>query len=123
MAFCLRSSLYFSHRIIRKPLRTFRSDALDQAAWGREARASAASTCALTSFACALLLLRSYRQSHHRLLLWSGLCFVGLALNNGMLVLDRVIIGARMDLSLLTKVPAVLGLGLFVIGLVWEDDR
>ncbi len=79
--------------------------------------------CALTSVACALLLLRSYRQSSHRLLLWGGLCFVGLALNNSMLVLDRVIMGTRMDLSLLTKVPAVLGVALFVFGLVWEDDR
>lgn len=79
--------------------------------------------CALTSAACAVLLLRSYRKSRHRLLLWSGLCFVGLAFNNSLLVLDRVIIGTRMDLSLLTKVPAVIGLALFVFGLVWEDDR
>jgi hypothetical protein len=35
----------------------------------------------LTSLACALLLLRAYRQNSDRLLLWSGLCFLGLALN------------------------------------------
>ena len=31
--------------------------------------------CLLTSLACAVLLLRSYRQTRIRLLLWSGLCF------------------------------------------------
>ena len=41
--------------------------------------------CALTSLACAVLLLRAYRRSWARLLFWSGLCFVGLALNNVLL--------------------------------------
>ena len=38
--------------------------------------------CFLTSFACAVLLLRSYRASLARLLLWSGLCFLLLAVTN-----------------------------------------
>ena len=42
--------------------------------------------CALTSIACAVLLLRGYFRTRVRLLLWSGLCFVGLALNNALLV-------------------------------------
>jgi hypothetical protein len=79
--------------------------------------------CALTSLTCAALLLRSYRKTRYRLLLWSGLCFVGLALNNVSLIFDKLVIGARMDLSLLTKVPALVGLGLFIFGLVWEDER
>ena len=33
--------------------------------------------CALTSLACAVLLLRGYASSRVRLLLWSGLCFCG----------------------------------------------
>ena len=39
--------------------------------------------CALTSLTCAVLLLRAYRQNGVRLLFWSGLCFIGLALNGG----------------------------------------
>ena len=35
--------------------------------------------CAATSALCAALLVRSYRRSRSRLLLWSCLCFVGLA--------------------------------------------
>ena len=42
--------------------------------------------CALTSLACAILLLRGYFRTRVRLLLWSGLCFAGLALNNALLV-------------------------------------
>ena len=44
--------------------------------------------CAGTSAACALVLLRAHHRTGTRLLLWSGLCFVGLALNNAVLVLD-----------------------------------
>ena len=54
--------------------------------------------CALTSTACAVLLLRGYARSHFRLLLWSGLCFVGLALNNILLVVDKQVV-PDVDLS------------------------
>src|SRR5688500_18179078 len=54
--------------------------------------------CALTSGLCAVLLLRGYARSRARLLFWSGLCFVGLALNNFLLVLDVNVI-SHVDLS------------------------
>ena len=44
--------------------------------------------CALTSSLCAVLLLRRYARSRLRLLLWSGLCFIGLALNALLLIVD-----------------------------------
>ena len=47
--------------------------------------------CAVTSLFCAWLLLRSYRRSGFALLFWSGLCFSALALNNMMLVLDKLV--------------------------------
>ena len=77
--------------------------------------------CALTSLACAVLLLRGYRRNASRLLLWSGLCFVGLALNNGLLVLDRVVL-PDVDLSTWRQVPALAGVGLLLYGLVWDAD-
>lgn len=46
--------------------------------------------CALTAFACAFMLLRSFRASRHRILLWSGLCFSGMFINNLLLVIDRM---------------------------------
>lgn len=76
--------------------------------------------CALTSLACAMLLLRGYRRSRARLLLWSGLCFAGLFLNNAMLIVDSRI---HSDLSALRSLPALVGVALLVYGLVWETDR
>ncbi len=75
--------------------------------------------CAITSVACAILLLRGYRRSRVRLLLWSGLCFIGLALNNILLFIDLRLFPA-IDLSLIRTVPAVLGIGILIYGLVWE---
>jgi hypothetical protein len=75
--------------------------------------------CAITSVVCAVLLLRAWRRSRVRLLLWSGLCFVGLALNNILLFIDlRVLM--QIDLSLVRMVPAVAGVAVLVCGVVWE---
>ena len=38
--------------------------------------------CAVTSLVCAGLLVRSYRRSRMKLILWTSLCFMGLAINN-----------------------------------------
>ena len=75
--------------------------------------------CALTSLACAVLLLRGYGASRARLLLWSGLCFAGLALNNVLLLIDKRVVPS-MDLSLWRTLPALAGVALLLYGLVWE---
>lgn len=75
--------------------------------------------CALTSLACAVLLLRGYFRTHVRLLLWSGLCFVGLTLNNALLVWDENTLVT--DLSNLRTLPALAGVALLVYGLVWDS--
>lgn len=77
--------------------------------------------CALTSLACAVLLLRSYGQRGVRLLLWSGLGFVGFAVGNAMLVADLVIDPER-DLQLLRNLPVLAGLVVLVYGLVWDTQ-
>jgi hypothetical protein len=64
--------------------------------------------CALTALGCALLLLRSYLDSKSRLLLWSCLCFVGLFLNNLLLVFDRVIFPYSIDLSTIRLIPGLI---------------
>lgn len=76
--------------------------------------------CALTSLACALLLLRGFRRSRARLLLWSGLCFAGLFINNALLVVDSRI---GYDLSITRSIPAVLGVLALMYGLIMESDR
>ncbi|HSU16690.1 DUF5985 family protein [Longimicrobium sp.] len=75
--------------------------------------------CALTSAACAVLLLRGYARNRVRLLLWVGLCFVGLALNNVLLFVDVRMV-PDVDLSLWRSLPALAGLLVLIFGLVWE---
>lgn len=75
--------------------------------------------CAATSLLCAVLLVRSYRRSRSRLLMWSSLCFVGLAINNALLVVDLLLVPTA-DLSYLRQGTALGSLILLVIGLVWE---
>jgi hypothetical protein len=74
--------------------------------------------CALTSLLCAVLLIRGFLRTRSRLLLWSGLCFCGMALQNAMLVVDRAT--PAIDLSLARSLPALLGVLLLLYGLVWE---
>lgn len=78
--------------------------------------------CAATAGACAFLLLRAYSRQRVALLLWSGLCFVGLTLNNVALIADRLIFPG-MDLWLMRALPAVLGIGALLYGLIFEVDR
>jgi hypothetical protein len=78
--------------------------------------------CALTSIACAALLLRGYSQTRVRLLFWSGLCFVGLALNNILLVVDLKVL-PEIDLEFWRAVPALAGVAALLYGLVWETPR
>jgi hypothetical protein len=77
--------------------------------------------CFLASAACAVLLLRGYRRSKTRFLLWGGLCFVGLAANNLLLFLDLVVF-KQVDLSLWRSLTALIGLLLLLYGLVWDAE-
>jgi hypothetical protein len=76
---------------------------------------------AATCSACAWLLLRGFLRNRLRLLLWSGLCFAGLALENLVLFLD-VMIFPEVNLSLLRRLTALTGLALLLFGLVWDSE-
>ena len=75
--------------------------------------------CALTSLACAVLLLRGYQARGIRLLLWSGIAFIGFAFGNVMLVVDRVV-APEIDLSIWRSLPVLAGLMVLIYGLVWD---
>jgi Family of unknown function (DUF5985) len=77
--------------------------------------------CALTSFACAVLLLRAYVQRRVRLLLWSGLSFIGFALGNLFLVVDTMMHPA-VDLTLFRSLPVLAGVTVLIFGLVWDTE-
>ena len=74
--------------------------------------------CALTSGLCALLLARAFFRTRARLLLWSALCFTGMALQNVLLLVDKAT--PTVDLSLTRTLPALLGVLILLYGLVWE---
>jgi hypothetical protein len=75
--------------------------------------------CAATSLLCTVVLLRNYWNGGARLLLWSGLCFAGLTLDNITLLLD-IVVFPDVDLSLYRKVGTLVGLMLLIYGLVWD---
>jgi len=77
--------------------------------------------CMLTSMACAGLLLFAWRRSRYRLLLWSGLCFAGLTLNNLALVIDKVVL-PDIDLSIWRTSLALLAMIVLLYGLIWESE-
>lgn len=76
--------------------------------------------CALTSIACAVLLVRGYLRSRSRFLLWSAMCFVGLGANNVLLFLD-IVVFTRVDLSPLRHGTALAALAMLLWGLVWDE--
>ena len=76
--------------------------------------------CAITSLACASLLLRSYRRSRLQLILWTSLCFAGLALNNILLFADFVIV-PEYDLNPWRHVTAVGAVAVLLYGLISSD--
>jgi len=78
--------------------------------------------CAITSTACAILLLRAYRRTRVRLLLWSFLCFAMLAVNNVLLVVDLAVIRDT-DLSIPRTATALTGLVLLLYGLIFDTQR
>lgn len=77
--------------------------------------------CAITALACAVLVLRSYRSTRHRLLFWCGLCFGGMFAGNLLLIIDRLVIPDT-DLSTVRLVVGLVALLPLLYGLVWEDE-
>ena len=75
--------------------------------------------CALTSLACAVQLLRVYRAERINLLLWTALCFCGLATNNILMFIDVLF---HFDLVTWRKLPAMAGVLLLLHGFI-SDSR
>jgi hypothetical protein len=76
----------------------------------------------LTTLLCSTMLLRAYAYGRVKLLLWSGLCFVGLTLSNALLFIDLVLTSESVDLYFARLGTAALAMLLLVFGLVWESE-
>jgi hypothetical protein len=75
----------------------------------------------LLALACGVLLFRGYLRGRQRLLLWSSLCFFGLAISNLLVFLDLVMFPSR-DLYTWRLTTAAIAMMLLLYGLIWEGD-
>ncbi|MGH8219595.1 MAG: DUF5985 family protein [Steroidobacteraceae bacterium] len=76
--------------------------------------------CGITSTLCAVLLWRGWRATGAHLLFWASLCFVGLAINNILVILDFVFLPTVVDLYWYRTPFALAGMLVLVYGLVRE---
>jgi hypothetical protein len=77
--------------------------------------------CLLTSVLCAALLVRSYLKSRTRLLLWSALCFVLLAVNNFFVVLDVLVI-PTISFIPARQLASLSAIAVLLFGFIWDTD-
>ena len=75
----------------------------------------------LTTCLCAVLLVRGYQKVRKRLLLWSGLCFVGLSMGNLLRIIDLHLLPAT-DLYSYRLGMIALAMALLLYGLIWESQ-
>ena len=76
--------------------------------------------CALTAFACALLLLRGSRQSASRMLFWSGVCFALLTVSNLLLIVDAYVL-PDIPLWPFRHGISLLAVSVLLYGLIFEE--
>jgi len=78
--------------------------------------------CMVTAIVCLVLLARGYRRTRVKLLFWSALCFVGLAVNNLLLFLDVVVFPVEVDLMPYRTLTTFSALAVLLYGLIWESE-
>ena len=77
--------------------------------------------CAATSILCLLLLARGYMQTRVRFLFWAALCFLGLTINNLLLLFD-VVIYPELDLRPGRSLATFFALAAMLYGFLWDDE-
>jgi hypothetical protein len=77
--------------------------------------------CAITCLICSLLLFRGYRRERVPLLLWSGICFFGLMVDNCMLYADLYMF-PDVEMVVWRKIPGLIAIVALLYGLIWEAE-
>lgn len=75
----------------------------------------------LVSLCCTFLLFRGYARVKKPLLLWSGLCFLGLTLSNLLVFVDLELL-PTLGLFRVRLVTAGISILLLLYGLIWESE-
>jgi len=76
----------------------------------------------LVTLACGVLLFRAWAAVRKRLLLWSAICFCGLALSNLLVFVDLVLL-PNVDLYLPRLLTAAIAMLILLYGLIWEGQQ
>ena len=76
----------------------------------------------LVTLACGVLLFRAWAAVSKRLLLWSAICFCGLALSNLLVFVDLVLL-PNVDLYLPRLLTAAIAMLILLYGLIWEGQQ
>lgn len=76
--------------------------------------------CGLSSLGCAVLLILTYRRSRTRFLLFSSLCFVGLAISNVVLIIDLVIFPTQVSLLEERQLISLVSILALIWGFIWD---
>lgn len=76
----------------------------------------------LVTLTCGVLLSRAYSAGRKRLLLWSAICFFGLAISNLLVFVDLVLL-PNVDLYPLRLITAAVAMVILLYGLIWEGNR
>ena len=79
--------------------------------------------CFLASTICAVMLGRSFRRTRARLLFWSAMCFLLLAVNNLLLVLDLVVFPTTLDLSVPRSLLSLAAVAVLLYGFIWDAEE
>jgi hypothetical protein len=76
----------------------------------------------LVTLACGVLLFRAYSAVGKRLLLWSAVCFCGLAISNALVFIDLVLL-PNVDLYPFRLLTAAASMMILLYGLIWEGQQ
>jgi hypothetical protein len=78
--------------------------------------------CVLASLTCMGLLFRGWRRSGSTLLFWSALCFVALALNNLLVLIDIVVLPTLVDLRPYRLLASLCAVAVLIWGFITEAE-
>jgi len=76
----------------------------------------------LVTLTCGFLLSRAYAAVRKRLLLWSAICFFGLAVTNLLVFIDLVLL-PQVDLYLVRLLVGTGSMLILLYGLIWEGQQ
>jgi hypothetical protein len=78
--------------------------------------------CATTALLCAVLLVRAFLRTRTALLLWSAICFAGLAASNVLVFVDLILV-PQIDLSLIRAALSAVSTLALAAGLMWMSEE